>query len=106
MPKPYEQITIGCLNGGFLSVEIAWHSLLYDKAVPIPPGYLIQGAGVLWAVALGLALWHSRALILQYQPPQRSAPWYFWLLSMVLCGGVFVMPWFLLLLLSLIRNPF
>jgi hypothetical protein len=105
MLNSLERIIIGCLNGGFLSVVIAWHEAAFNKAGAIAG--IIQWqvmmimAGFFWLVAAAVLLWVKRSDILQ-QEVHGFPPWYFLLLSVPLCIYAFIMPWALLQMLEMI----
>lgn len=100
-----ERIMTSCLNGGFLSVVIAWHKAVFHKSELFHWQTMMLIAGLFWATAAGFTLWYKRSSILQKEVPVVP-PWYFFLLSLPLCIYAFLMPWALLYCLGfIIRVP-
>jgi hypothetical protein len=104
MLQPHEKIIHSCLNGGFLSAEIAWHQMVFNKVGVLPWETMMQIAGAFWLVAVATLLWAKRSVILQQDVP-IIPPWYFFLLSVPMCIYASITPWFLLTALSAIRSP-
>lgn len=98
----YERLTTGCLNGGFLCVEIVWHQTVFHKIGLLHWGVLMLVASILWVIAVAVILWHHRSTILQ-QRVQGFPPWYYVLLSTPLCIYTALTPWVLLAALGAIR---
>jgi hypothetical protein len=97
----YERIVAGCLNGGFLSVVIAWHKAAFHKAGFIEWETMMIIAGLFWTTAAAVVLWHKCSAILQQEVRGRP-PVYYLFLVVPLCIYAFIMPWALLHALGLI----
>jgi magnesium-transporting ATPase (P-type) len=101
MLNSYERIVASCLNGGFLSVVIAWHKAAFNKTGFVEWETMMIVAGLCWMTAAAAMLWYKRSAILQ-QEVRGFPPVYYFILVVPLCIYAFIMPWALLHVLGLI----